>query len=72
MAETENGWQEYKRLVLKQLEDLTDEVKALRTEIESLKVCSAVNKAKLAYYGTAFGFGAGLVANIIILVLKLK
>ena len=72
MAETDNGWQEYKRLVLKQLEDLTAEVKGLRNEIEELKICGAVNKTKMAFYGTAFGFGAGLVANLILVILKLK
>jgi hypothetical protein len=36
-----NGWVEYKRLVLSQLEDLTVEVKELRKDVWQLKVQAA-------------------------------
>ena len=37
MADQDNGWSEYSRLVLKELETLASSIQALNTEIQELK-----------------------------------
>ena len=46
MAPTENGWNEYSRLVLEQLEALSIGVEGLRSEMQELRQELAVMKAK--------------------------
>jgi hypothetical protein len=58
-AET-NGWVEYKRLVLQQLEDLTAEVKALRDEVTRLRVDVGALKVQASAWGALCGIVAGL------------
>ena len=58
-AET-NGWVEYKRLVLQQLETLTEEVKDLRDEVGRLRVDVGQLKVQAASWGALAGIVAGL------------
>ena len=46
MKSTENGWNEYSRLVLEQLEVLSAGIDGLRTEMQELRQELAVIKAK--------------------------
>ena len=46
MASTENGWNEYSRLVLEQLEALSDGIEGLRTEMQELRQELTIMKAK--------------------------
>ena len=46
MAPTENGWNEYSKLVLEQLESLSTGISLLRTEIQEIKQELAVMKTK--------------------------
>jgi len=46
MAPTENGWNEYSRLVLEQLETLSAGIDAVREEMQGIKQEFAVMKAK--------------------------
>lgn len=46
MAPTENGWNEYSRLVLEQLEALSIGVDGLRSEMQELRQELAIMKAK--------------------------
>jgi hypothetical protein len=46
MAPTENGWNEYSRLVLEQLEVLSISVEGLRSEMQELRQELAIIKAK--------------------------
>jgi len=46
MAASENGWNEYSRLVLEQLEVLSVGIDALRTEMQELRQELAIMKAK--------------------------
>jgi hypothetical protein len=48
------GWQEYRRLVLKKLDELDEDIKTVREDVQGLKV-------KIA----AWGFMAGLVGALI-------
>jgi len=45
-GDSQNGWNEYSRLVLKELETLTDGITALREEISDLKQEIALLKSK--------------------------
>ena len=36
MASSDNGWDEYKRLVMKELSDLSDQIKALDAKVSTL------------------------------------
>jgi len=47
---TQNGWNEYSRLVLEQLEDLSVNIEALRTEIQGIKQELAAMKAREENY----------------------
>jgi hypothetical protein len=60
LAET-NGWVEYKRLVLQQLETLTNEVKQLRDEVSKLRV----DVGQLRVQASAFGALAGLLMGVL-------
>jgi hypothetical protein len=46
MAPSENGWNEYSKLVLEQLEVLSVGIDALRTEMQELRQELAIMKAK--------------------------
>ena len=46
MSDQQNGWNEYSRLVLKELETLGDGIDALRTEISEVKQEIALIKQK--------------------------
>ena len=46
MAPTENGWNEYSRLVLEQLETLSAGIDAVRDEMQGIKQELAIMKAK--------------------------
>ena len=46
MAPTENGWNEYSRLVLEQLESLSAGIEALKEEMQDIKQELAIMKAK--------------------------
>jgi hypothetical protein len=62
-----NGWMEYKRLVLQQLEDLTTEVKSLRDEVTRLRVDVGQLKVQSAAWGA---IAAMLVSSIVGFVFK--
>ena len=49
MAPTENGWNEYSRLVLEQLEALSISVEGLRSEMQEIRQELAIMKAKEAH-----------------------
>jgi hypothetical protein len=59
-----NGWMEYKRLVLQQLESLTDEVKELRDEVSRLRVDVGQLKVQAASWGAVAGIFAGLLMRL--------
>jgi hypothetical protein len=61
-----NGWLEYKRLVLQQLEDLTDEVKVLRGEIVRLRVDVGNLKTQAAFWGGLVGLGASALFSFLV------
>ena len=44
--DTQNGWNEYSRLVLKELETLAEGIDSLRTEIQDVKQEIALQKVK--------------------------
>lgn len=46
----QNGWNEYSRLVLEQLEDLSANIEALRTEMQDIKQELAAIKAREENY----------------------
>jgi len=46
MAPTENGWNEYSKLVLEQLESLSAGIELLRSEMQEIKQELAIMKAK--------------------------
>jgi hypothetical protein len=58
--QVENGWGEYKRLVLAQLESLTDEVRSLRDEVAKLRVDVGQLKVQAAGWGVVAGAGISL------------
>jgi hypothetical protein len=60
MSLENNGWMEYKRLVLQQLEDLTAEVKALRDQVTRLRVDVGQLKVQASAWGALAGIIAGL------------
>ena len=45
-GENQNGWNEYSRLVLKELETLADGIEGLRSEIQEVKQELALQKVK--------------------------
>ena len=45
-GDNQNGWNEYSRLVLKELETLADGIEGLRTEIQEVKQEIALQKVK--------------------------
>ena len=45
-GENQNGWNEYSRLVLKELETLADGIEGLRSEIQEVKQEIALQKVK--------------------------
>ena len=46
MTPTDNGWNEYSRLVLEQLESLSDGVDGIKDEMQGIKQELAIMKAK--------------------------
>ena len=72
MAEMDNGWVEYKRLVLKQLEDLTEEIKSLNMKVEKITTDIAVLKTKMALYGGVAGLVVSFIVSLVLNMLKVK
>ncbi len=63
MAEMENGWREYQKLVLNELERHNDLIEGLRGDISSLRGDMVAVKVKIAMWSLATGTaGGGLVA----------
>ena len=67
---TTNGWNEYKRLVIKQLEDLTVEVKLVNQKLDNLKTDFTIMKTKLTIIGIAAASIVSIVFQIVINFLK--
>jgi len=70
--ETYNGWNEYKRLVLKQLEDLTHRAESMEGKIDSLKIDVTVLKVKAGIYGGIAGFVIAVAFQLLMILLKVK
>lgn len=62
---TENGWREYQRLVLSQLEAHTEELKELGIQLTRIEVKIAVLETKAAVWGGSAGLAAGLAVGVI-------
>ena len=66
MPEGTNGWAEYKRLVVKELEDLSKWCSALQGEINKINIKVAVLMVKVALIAALFGaIGAGIISFIV-------
>jgi len=60
-----NGWNEWSRHVLKELERLNAELVAVRQELTELKMRFTAAEVKLALYGTLGGTIAGTAIAIV-------
>ena len=65
-----NGWNEYKRLVLKQLEDLTDGQRRIEDKQDCLKNDLTILKTKVGLYAGLIGLGGGVVVQIALIIIK--
>jgi hypothetical protein len=63
MDEDRNGWAEYRKSVLKQLETHNDKIASLESEMVQMKIALAVAQTKIAM--AAFGISAATSAVIV-------
>jgi len=70
--ETGNGWNEYKRLVLKQLEDLTNKTESVENKIDLLRTDVTILKVKAGIYGGIAGFVIAVAFQLLLVLLKVK
>jgi hypothetical protein len=61
-TDSRNGWYEYKRLVLKQLEDLTTKSDEIQKKLDSLRNEFTIVKVKMSM----IGFGVALSTTVLI------
>ena len=66
-----NGWSEYQRLVLHQLEDNDKRLREIEHSLSKLSSVAAKHSERLAATAGVFGFFAGLVPVILVLVFGL-
>uniref|UniRef100_A0A6M3XPC4 Uncharacterized protein n=1 Tax=viral metagenome TaxID=1070528 RepID=A0A6M3XPC4_9ZZZZ len=67
---TTNGWNEYKRLVIKQLEDMTVEIKLINQKLDNLKTDFTIMKTKLTIIGVVAASIVSIVFQIVMNFLK--
>ena len=60
-----NGWNEYSRLVLKELSDLNSDVKEIRSEIQNLRTDIITLKVKAGTWGAIASIIVSCVVAII-------
>ena len=66
VANNSNGWAEYKRLVVKELEDLSKWCSDMQCEINKINIKVAVLMTKVALIAALFGaIGAGIISFIV-------
>ena len=65
-AHTQNGWNEYQKLVLSELQRHTEELVGLRTEVAGLRTAMEVVKLKVGLIGVTAGLVAGGVASAVV------
>ena len=65
---SENGWSEYQRLVLHRLEDNEQRLQKIELNLSQLSAIAAKHSERLAATAGVFGFFAGLVPTILVLV----
>ena len=70
MAENINGWAEWSRFVLKELERLGESCESLRKDIQMLRDDVIMLKTKTAMWGAIAGTIAGLIGSGIVSLLK--
>jgi hypothetical protein len=71
MSDT-NGWAEYKRQVLFQLEELNKVAKELNDKIDSLKEDVIILKVKAGFYGAVGGVVVSIIISLIMHLLTRK
>ena len=65
MSDT-NGWPEYKRQVLFQLDELTAVAKEIKKEVDALRQDVTILKVKAGLYGAAAGIIVAVISQIIL------
>lgn len=66
MSEETNGWVEYKRRVLYQLEELTKSTEAIETKLDKMREEVVVLKTQAVIYSVVGGFIITIVMNLIL------
>jgi len=69
MSDT-NGWPEYKRQVLFQLDELTAVAKEIKKEVDALRQDVTILKVKAGLYGAAAGIIVAVISQIILAGMK--
>ena len=69
MSDT-NGWSEYKRQVLFQLDELTAVAKEIKKEVDALRQDVTILKVKAGLYGAAAGIIVAVISQIILAGMK--
>ena len=65
---SENGWSEYQRLVLHRLDDNDRRLHKIERSLSELSAIAATHSERLAATAGVFGFFAGLVPAILVLI----
>jgi hypothetical protein len=63
---SENGWSEYKLLVMNQLETMTGELKEINSKVDELRSGVLILKVKAGVYGGIAGFVITALTTLII------
>jgi hypothetical protein len=70
MGDENNGWAEYKRLVLKQLEDLTHEIEKLNERVDTLITDVVILKTKAWLFGVLGGVAVTTIFQLLLKFVK--
>jgi VIT1/CCC1 family predicted Fe2+/Mn2+ transporter len=65
---SENGWSEYQRLVLHRLDDSEQRLVKIERSLSKLSSVAATHSERLAATAGVFGFFAGLVPVVLVLI----
>lgn len=60
-----NGWPEYQKMVLRQLEQLDDDIKSLESQVIRLRIDVAQLKVKAGMWGAVAGMVPALITAIV-------
>lgn len=66
MEENNNGWAEYKRRVLYQLDELTKSNESIEKKLDDLKTDVIILKTKAVLYGAIAGLAVTIVVQVVL------